>query len=233
MKVYLSSIEELKDAASYDAAFLRITEDRKSALVKYYAIEDRKRSIIAGLLLNYALYEYHFQAQFQTINSNKEEIEQLSFDTLLTTELQLCQINKKENGKPFCFNEPGFFYNISHSGECVICAVSDEEVGADIQVIKKNCSNSLAKKMMSEKEYLKFRTMDLEQQKKFLYYIWTVKESACKYTGMGLKQEFRNMEVDINAKQIYLLKEQKTIFYKMLEVKNDYLLSVCYHSDPQ
>lgn len=40
-----------------------------------------------------------------------------------------------QNGKPRLLKYPNFFYNISHSGDYAICAVSDSEVGVDIQKI--------------------------------------------------------------------------------------------------
>ena len=37
-----------------------------------------------------------------------------------------------KKGKPYLVNK-AFYFNVSHSGEYVVCAVSDEEVGIDIE----------------------------------------------------------------------------------------------------
>ena len=40
-----------------------------------------------------------------------------------------------ENGKPYLAEGQGIYFNLSHSGEYVACAVSGEEVGCDIELI--------------------------------------------------------------------------------------------------
>ena len=40
---------------------------------------------------------------------------------------------KGEYGKPFFTLEPSIHYNISHSGKYVLCILSDQEVGIDVQ----------------------------------------------------------------------------------------------------
>lgn len=42
-----------------------------------------------------------------------------------------------EHGKPFLSYRPSLHYNISHSGEYVVCILADQEVGIDIQIHRK------------------------------------------------------------------------------------------------
>ena len=57
-----------------------------------------------------------------------------------------------QNGKPRLLKYLNFFYNISHSGDYAICAVSDSEVGVDIQKIRKP-DMRIAKRYFTEDEY--------------------------------------------------------------------------------
>ena len=56
-----------------------------------------------------------------------------------------------KNGKPYLDGFPDVHFNISHSGQCVVCAVCDVPVGIDIQeVVPYN--PEVAKRVFSEDE---------------------------------------------------------------------------------
>ena len=228
MIVYLSSINELKDAASYDAAFLRITEERKNSVLKFASVEDRKRSIVAGLLLNYIFKEWCCRESDPADGKKSPDVVKISVKDLLSAEKQNFTVCKKENGKPFFAENPGIHYNLSHSKDYVVCAVSEKEIGADIQYAQRNCKESFIKKIMTESEYLKFVNMEPERKKLFPYCLWTVKESACKYTGKGLKQDFQDMEVDFEKSRVHILSNDEFISFRAERYEKNYVLSVCY-----
>ena len=43
------------------------------------------------------------------------------------------RIARGEKGKPFIVGVENVFFNISHSGDYVVCSVSDREIGIDIE----------------------------------------------------------------------------------------------------
>jgi 4'-phosphopantetheinyl transferase len=43
------------------------------------------------------------------------------------------RINKNQYGKPYLKEYPNFNFNISHSGEYVLCAVDDKSIGIDVE----------------------------------------------------------------------------------------------------
>ena len=45
------------------------------------------------------------------------------------------EIKVSDMGKPYVSNADGVFFNVSHTGKYVLCAVSDTEVGADLEEI--------------------------------------------------------------------------------------------------
>ncbi|MDO4961522.1 MAG: 4'-phosphopantetheinyl transferase superfamily protein [Eubacteriales bacterium] len=74
-------------------------------------------------------------------------------------------------------------FNISHSGDIVICAIADCEVGADIEKQEKDISKVLSH-FCSEVERL---WLDTHRSLKEQYSLWTLKESFLKCTGEGMK----------------------------------------------
>lgn len=88
------------------------------------------RSFTTGRLLHHALCHY----------LELEEQETPAF-----------QIGYGENGKPFLLDYKEVHYNLSHSGDWILCAVSDQPVGIDIQQ-KSSMRRGLCDRVFSEEE---------------------------------------------------------------------------------
>ena len=86
-------------------------------------------------------------------------------------------IRRTENGKP-CAEEGAF--SISHSGEWVVCALSEHPVGVDIEKRRRE-PRRVAQCYFSEGE----KRM-LQQDASAFWRIWTGKEALCKLTGEGI-----------------------------------------------
>ena len=93
-----------------------------------------------------------------------------------------------EHGKPYLKDFPNIHFNISHSGEYVVCCVSDKPIGIDIQKIGKY-NPGVAKKVCNEKE-LKEIEESLDKAAEFTK-LWTQKEAVLKRDGTG----FANKDV--------------------------------------
>lgn len=137
---------------------------RKKEILKKADINDRKRSVAGGLLAKKYLSKIY--------GVPKEKIE----------------IKKGEHSKPYALNIPAHF-NISHSGNYVVLAISDRPIGVDLELIE-DFSAIVAKKLLNEDE-LKYVSEIGSQKKKSLmqrcfYEIWTAKEAYLKYIGSGL-----------------------------------------------
>lgn len=103
------------------------------------------------------------------------------------------EILKNEFGKPYI--KDSFPFNISHSGEYVILAKNDTQIGCDIEKIvdidvKQMAEYSFYKK---EIEYLKNKNYDL----KTFYRFWTIKESYLKMLGLGISKGLDSFFVDL------------------------------------
>lgn len=107
-------------------------------------------------------------------------------------------ISKNENGKPFIQNIPEFHFNISHSGEWTVLAVSDVEVGVDIQIIKSVNSN-ISKRFFTRRENNILEKLEKENFFTEFTRMWTIKEARTKASGDSLAKclsRFNTIEYD-------------------------------------
>lgn len=88
------------------------------------------------------------------------------------------------NGKPFFEGANNPFFNISHSGDWVVCALSEQPVGIDIEAINE-IDIFLFFPYLSPLEKQLF-THQQNADLSLFYRIWTLKESLLKATGYGL-----------------------------------------------
>ena len=145
--------------------------------------------IIKLLVADLPLAEAHRHFLLKNVNEEQKEKalrfrnEKDQFRSLISSYLQNIlskeEIKKTEMGKPFYENGP--FFNISHSGKYIIMAISNTEVGVDIEEnVDKDMSvlvkifNEAEAKMI--KEYSDF------------YYLWCAKESLIKCTGGSINK---------------------------------------------
>ena len=81
-----------------------------------------------------------------------------------------------------------FYFNLSHSGDYVLCAVSSAEIGTDIQ---QHCGKNverLARRFFTEREAAALEQAGEEREKRerLFYRLWARKEAYGKLTGKGI-----------------------------------------------
>lgn len=81
-------------------------------------------------------------------------------------------------------------FNMSHSGDYVVLAISDDTIGIDVES-KKQDRLHIAKRFFCDEEYSDIMSRDgqRQQERRFLE-LWTMKEAAVKYLGTGLQTGF-------------------------------------------
>lgn len=107
------------------------------------------------------------------------------------------EILKDEMGKPYLEGN-GLHFNVSHSGEYLAIAISEQPVGIDIQETKIIKEGMYRKVVQPQEQQL----IGKERQKDFLR-LWTLKESFVKAEGRGLR---------ISMKEYYFEKEKGHYF---------------------
>ncbi len=129
-----------------------------------------------------------------------------------------------ENGKPYIKNSP-LHFNLSHSGDYVLCLCGTEKVGCDIQT-KCEYKEKVAKRFFTEREY-EFLCKSEEKELDFTR-IWTMKESILKYHGDGISGGLDSYDFSPFVKkesfEAYGLKFN-------VSVKGEYVMSICSETD--
>lgn len=89
-------------------------------------------------------------------------------------------IYKNDRGKPYC--EHGVFFSISHSGNFIVIAFSENEIGVDIEY-KRKINPKLLYKCFNECD---FDLVDKSNFDNSFLKLWTTKEAYFKLIGTGI-----------------------------------------------
>lgn len=170
LKLYVCEISNLikevkADDKVLDTYFEKLGEARIEHILKYNRAEDRARSLGAAYLLLFALKQ-----------------EGILMDILP-------DFSYEEKEKPYLKEVPWFYFNLSHTKNMVACAISEDEVGVDIEHIRE-IKESTIQRIFTEKE--KEIAGGLENG--FVRF-WTMKEACAKLSGIGLADILDGMEI--------------------------------------
>ena len=165
--IYLFDTEflDLEDKKLYN----KLPADRIEKVNRLAKENDKKLSLGAGLLLNFAIKDYCV----------KKGIPCPEFPLNIKT-------NKHE--KPTISNND-IQFNLSHSGQYAICVVDEILVGIDIQILRDN-KTDISKKVLTERESKLFGT-NIENAVK----VFCIKEAILKKQGVGLSMGLKNIEL--------------------------------------
>lgn len=118
-----------------------------------------------------------------------------------------------QNGKPTLMELPDVHFNLSHCRVAVACAVSDEEVGIDVEVLGRY-KPTLARHTMNAEELQEIANADSPDIA--FTRLWTMKEAYAKLTGEGLTTNVRE-----------LLSHSSNIIYKtIVSVEKGYVVTM-------
>jgi 4'-phosphopantetheinyl transferase len=133
-----------------------------------------------------------------------------------------------ENGKPHIDNLINVHFNISHSGQYIVCAVGQAELGIDVERIRQ-VNLRIAERFFSPSEIQDL--MHLTEEEKITYFItlWTIKESYLKAIGRGLTQHLNSFTI-VKKNDSYLLtgNEEAALYgIETHHLPDDYLIAIC------
>lgn len=166
------------------------------------------------------------QAEVMRLVSNKKRMAKIAADRICRNAISgFCGIvpeeivfTKNSFGKPFAENLPVHF-SISHSGDMVVCAVSDKEIGIDIEKIKPYNLRAAEKfAAPSELDYI-------SSCENGFFEIWTLKEAYFKCIGTGLGADIKNVSFEVNPSGIICSENGFELSFQSQE--SGYICSVC------
>ena len=128
-------------------------------------------------------------------------------------------------GKAYISNIEGIHFNMSHSGRMVLCALSDMEVGADIEYNDPEIDLSIAEHYFYNSEYESIMNSADPADEFFKY--WVLKESYMKYTGLGMNLNLNSFEIIIED-EIRLKNDDENLKFNLFNIK-DYKIGIASH----
>ena len=139
--------------------------------------------------------------------------------------IDITYFSYNSQGKPYLKDYIYTHFNLSHSDDYVVCAVSNYAVGIDIEKIKDDNPLELAKIHFERAQYkdIKKSTNPLRR----FYQLLTVKESYLKYRGERLGASDLMFKIDDNEISV----NEKVAYYKSYDLPDDYVLTVCGFAD--
>lgn len=129
------------------------------------------------------------------------------------------EIEKDLNGKPIIKGSCNHFFNISHSGNWIICVVDTECIGIDIEKIEVIDVKKFGS-IYTTNEYN--RILSSNTPIELFYRLWTIKESFTKLIGRGLQIPLNDFEVYDTIEY-----DNEQYFYKEYSDFEGYALTIC------
>ncbi len=169
MKWYKYNIRDLTDS-EYIKWYLQMSEEKRQRVDRFRFEDDKKRTVAGEMLVRKAVSEWCY------IQPDK------------------IMIDTGKYGKPYIVGLDVEF-NISHSGDMVVCAVDDRPVGIDVELIRP-IDLTIAKRICTNDELMylfghKATNIDFSYTEDAgilarFFELWTSKEAYGKCIGVGL-----------------------------------------------
>jgi 4'-phosphopantetheinyl transferase len=153
-----------------------------------------------------------FLKEIENAKTHSKEFARKILSEHLNADPNSLAICKNEFGKPYLKNYPDIHYNISHTKGAIVCAVSDQPIGIDIERIKK-LNKRIAERFFTKNEQ-NYIFSDKEKQNEKFIEIWTMKEAYVKWLGKGMEIPFASYDVE---------SIDNIVSFNF----NDYIVSVC------
>ncbi|NJL59723.1 MAG: 4'-phosphopantetheinyl transferase superfamily protein [Desulfobacteraceae bacterium] len=147
----------------------QVPPDIRNKILCYHRWQDRHAGLFGKLLLSEGLKRY---------GCSPENLNHLSYTAF---------------GRPY-INNSNLDFNISHSGQYVVCAITEHgKIGIDIEQIKP-IDLSGFEKYMTLTEWEEIRQSEMPYHAFYSY--WTKKESVLKACGYGLSVPLNKIVID-------------------------------------
>lgn len=167
VSIFYTCIDEHLSTDTFNYYLNQLNPDLQNKISRYRHWQDSQRSLLGKALLRDGL------------------------DLLGKTQYHLSGLKFTDHQRPY-FDE-NIDFNISHSGQLVVCAISlTNKVGIDVEEIKPIPLNDFTDNF-SQKEWAQILKIDNDFYN--FYKCWTQKEAFLKALGMGLNVPLKDVEI--------------------------------------
>ena len=168
-----------------------LEQDKRNRIFNYSIKDDKKNSLYSELFLRSKICK--------DLNLKNSDI---------------CFLQNKY-GKPYLKSHPDYFYNISHTQNAFVVAISSKDVGVDIERVR-NVDIHIAERFFTKNEIAYVTMLSYGMNERF-FEVWTQKEAFTKFKGKGLTIPLNSFDVF----ETYISRKLKTI------KTHNYIISVC------
>lgn len=192
--IYQADSKQYQAKESLEKLLEKLPLNMHEKALRYKFKEDAYDFVVGRLLLKKGLEELGMGDQLQNITYQKSE-------------------------KPYLKD---VFFNISHSGNLVVCALSTEGmIGIDIEKIKEVKLDDFDA-WFSKKEWTEINNASSPLQK--FYWYWTRKESIIKALGVTLSYLHK---IEVDATKDHFIENGKKWYLKDLDFGSGYCGALC------
>lgn len=207
IRILTADTKELEDEWLYRRLYSFASCQRREKADQMRFMKDKCLSLGAGVLLETALRE----AGVRDIHYSEEA-----------------------NGKPCLSSRQDIRFNISHSGTKVLCALSDHDIGCDVERIRDK-GPEVAKRFFFHEEYeALLACSDPEERRVLFFRFWTLKESFMKATGLGLSLPLDAFCILHGTAGITVRQhvDERQYFFQEFDLQDGYRYALCSADKP-
>jgi 4'-phosphopantetheinyl transferase len=204
LKVVIMRFNEIPEEI-FNYFLPHISMQRKTKISRLVKKVDKDTSLMSEILIRHVISEE------LDVESNKFNIKEDTY------------------GKPYSDNIQNLYFNISHSQDWIVCAISSFPVGVDIEKIRPINFIDISKLYFTSDEYKLIAAKKLKEQQDTFYRLWTLKESLIKANGKGLFLPLKSFSIEISNGKPNILYPYSLQSYSLKEFQFDpeYKLSTC------
>lgn len=171
------------------------------------------------------IFKHHEKKIHQEI---RQAFLNFAFNEVFGVSTESLKLSVNDYGKPQVENRDDINFNISHCDGVIICAMSDKEIGVDVEKIR-DFDRYAAKRVCNENELAIINNSNNPNKTFFSY--WTLKESLGKALGVGLHYPLK--ENNFNFYEGKIFSSYQGLILKQFEVNDNYLISICTNEEEE
>ncbi|WP_025689134.1 4'-phosphopantetheinyl transferase family protein [Paenibacillus zanthoxyli] len=204
MEIIALRIPEFIEQEDLELLMTKVSEEKKEKLLKYRRSEDLYRSLLGELLVRVTACQY------------------------IGCKNGALRFVFNHYGKPSLADDPGFSFNLSHSGNWVVIIWDQRQqaLGVDVEEIKP-VHMEIAERFFAETEYRDLMMKQGKDRLEYFFRLWTLKESYVKAMGKGLSIPFNDFSLVQKGDNEWFSPEARRFHFKSFKADDRHSLSAC------